>query len=95
MVAGGRGQSSLWRNAFQKVRDQPGGPRQLTAAAFPCLVRTMETVSGEDSRKEGRLGNGMEASGGTSLSFGIPLLLSSLRIMPHMWAKWEYRGIKG
>lgn len=87
-------QSSLWHRTFQKVRDQPGGPRQLTAAAFPSLLRMEEMVNGEDSRKEGRLGNGMKMSTGTSLSFGIPILLSSLWIMPHMWVKREYRGIE-
>lgn len=75
------------------MRDQPAGPRQLTAAAFPSLMRmvvvVVETVSGEDSRKGGRVGNGMEKSRGTWLSFGIPLLLSSLWIMPHMWVKGE------
>lgn len=67
-----REQCSLWHSAFQKVRDQPGGPGQLTAAAFPSLMRMVvvtaamvETVSGEDSRKEGRAGNGMETSRGT------------------------------
>ena len=63
-----RGQCSLWHCKFQKVRDQPGGPRQLTAAAFPSLMRmvvVVETVSREDSRKEGRVENGMEPSRGT------------------------------
>lgn len=63
-----RGQCSLWHHAFQKVRDQPGGPQQLTAAAFCSLVRmvvVVETVSGADSRKEGSVGNGMETSRGT------------------------------
>lgn len=75
----------------QKVRDQPGGPRQLAAAAFSSLVRmavvvvmVVETVSGVDSRKEGSVGNGIDMSGGTLFSFGIPLLLSSRWIVPHM-----------
>lgn len=63
------GQCSLWHRTFQKVRDQPGGPGQLTAAAFPGLARmavvVVETVSGEDSGEEGSVGNGMETSGGT------------------------------
>lgn len=44
-------------------------PSQLTAAAFPSLVRivvvVLETVSREDSRKEGRVENGIEPSRGT------------------------------
>lgn len=82
MVDGEGGQSSLWHCAFQKVRDQPAGPQQLTAAVFPILVRmvvvVVETVNGEDSREPVRIGNGMKMSRGTLLSFGIPLLLSSL-----------------
>lgn len=79
MVDGEGGQSSLWHCTFQKVRDQPGGPQQLTAAVFPILVRmVLETVNGEDSREPVRIGNGMKMSRGTLLSFGIPLLLSSL-----------------
>lgn len=39
---GGRtGPCSLWRQAFQKVRDQPGGPQQLTAVVGLSLVRTV------------------------------------------------------
>lgn len=74
----------------QKVRDQPGGPRQLTAAAFSSLVRMVvvvmivETVSGVDSRKEGSAENGIDMSGGTLFSFGIPLLLSSRWIVPRV-----------
>lgn len=83
MVDGEGGQSSLWHCTFQKVRDQPGGPQQLTAAVFPILVRMvvvveLETVNGEDSREPVRIENGMKMSRGTLLSFGIPLLLSSL-----------------
>lgn len=61
---------SLWHRAFQKVRDQPGGPVQLTAAVIPSLMRivvVLETVSGEDSRKESGVGNGMEISVGTGV----------------------------
>lgn len=43
-----------------------------------------QTVNGEDSRKAVRIGNGMKTSRGTLLSFGIPLLLSSLSKKPHM-----------
>lgn len=43
---GGRaGSRSLWRQAFQQVRDQPGGPQQLTAVVCLSLVRTL-MVSG-------------------------------------------------
>lgn len=85
MVDGEGGQSSLWHCTFQKVRDQPGGPQQLTAAVFPILVRmvvvvVLETVNGEDSREPVRIGNGMKMSRGTLLSFGIPLLLSSQKL---------------
>lgn len=88
-----RGRSSLRHSALQKVKDQPAGPWQLTAAAFLSLTRMVllvETVSGKDSRKEGRPGNGMETSRGTLLSFGIPLFLSSHRIMPQMWVSRGY-----
>lgn len=69
-VVDGGGSRSLRHNAFHRVRDQPGGPRQLTAAAFPSLMRKVvlvlvEMVSGEDSREEGRVGYGMKTSGGT------------------------------
>lgn len=92
-----RGHSSLWDCALHKVRDQPGGPQQLTAAAFLSLMRMVvlvETVSGKDSRKEVRLGNGMKTSRGT-LSFGIALLLSSLWIMPLMSLLWKYCQYQG
>lgn len=61
---------SLWHLAFQRVRDQPGGPQQLTADAFSSLVRMVVAeavgmVSEADSRKEGSTGNGMETSRGT------------------------------
>lgn len=39
---GGRaGLHSLWRQAFQNVRDQPGGPQQLTAVVCLSLVKTV------------------------------------------------------
>lgn len=64
------GQCSLWHHAFQRVRDQPGGPQQLTADAFSSLVRMVVVevvgmVSEADSRMEGSTGNGMETSRGT------------------------------
>lgn len=49
------------------------------------LVVAVETLSGADSRAGGSFGNGMEMSRGTVLSSGIPLLLSSLWIVPYMW----------
>lgn len=102
VVDGGGPRCSLWHRTFQKVRDQPGGPRQLTAAAFPSPVRTaavvVETVSGEDSRK-GR--QGWEWDGEVCGDLVIiwhssaPFITSDNASHVGVWGVGRYRGERG